>query len=329
MGLTISPNPLGVVQIVGTGVSVQVVNSTPSIDLTVTTGPPGKDGSAGLPSQSGQNGKFLTTNGSILSWATVATGGGSWGSITGALTDQSDLNTALATKATVSEYKTADSGLQDSTDELFAIAVQPAGGPLPARPNARKVAWFVTDQPTESGPEDVMFLIGNPLSVAESVRALCLASDFSTTSTTLAPVTDFTTAAGASEVWLFDAFLVIDASATGDIRLQPFGPSGALMTFGGSGLSTAATAGQTTATPGMVARANINGTDTSNTGTLTFGGTSVTGTPTLLTLRVSGSVRVSTTPGTIGFNVAQATSDGTYPTKVLAGSTITWRKVTT
>lgn len=50
-----------------------------------------------LPSQTGQNGKVLGTNGSALSWITNSSGV-AWGAITGTLTDQSDLVLALAAK---------------------------------------------------------------------------------------------------------------------------------------------------------------------------------------------------------------------------------------
>ncbi len=48
-----------------------------------------------LPSQTGNNGKFLTTDGSTASWATITTP--TWGSITGTLTAQTDLTTYLST----------------------------------------------------------------------------------------------------------------------------------------------------------------------------------------------------------------------------------------
>jgi hypothetical protein len=48
-----------------------------------------------LPSQTGNNGKYLTTDGTTASWATVS--GGTWGSITGTLTAQTDLTTYLST----------------------------------------------------------------------------------------------------------------------------------------------------------------------------------------------------------------------------------------
>ena len=58
-------------------------------------------GSTPLPDQTGNSGKFLTTNGSVASWGTAG-GGGTWGSITGTLSSQSDLNTALGLKADLS-----------------------------------------------------------------------------------------------------------------------------------------------------------------------------------------------------------------------------------
>jgi hypothetical protein len=50
-----------------------------------------------LPSQTGNNGKFLKTNGTNTSWATTVTSV-AWGSITGTLSDQTDLQTALDSK---------------------------------------------------------------------------------------------------------------------------------------------------------------------------------------------------------------------------------------
>lgn len=61
----------------------------------------GGDSGQGLsfPSQTGNAGKYLTTDGSSVSWATVASGGGSWGTITGTLSSQTDLQNALNAKA--------------------------------------------------------------------------------------------------------------------------------------------------------------------------------------------------------------------------------------
>lgn len=50
-----------------------------------------------LPSQSGQAGKVLKTDGSNANWDTGG-GGGTWGSITGTLSDQTDLQSALDAK---------------------------------------------------------------------------------------------------------------------------------------------------------------------------------------------------------------------------------------
>ncbi len=58
------------------------------------TGKPTFDSLA--PTQTGNTGKFLTTNGSVTSWAAIPFA--SWGSITGTLANQTDLVTALAAK---------------------------------------------------------------------------------------------------------------------------------------------------------------------------------------------------------------------------------------
>jgi DNA-binding transcriptional MerR regulator len=50
-----------------------------------------------LPSQAGQNGKVLGTNGADVAWVTNSMGV-AWGAITGTLTDQADLNSALSGK---------------------------------------------------------------------------------------------------------------------------------------------------------------------------------------------------------------------------------------
>lgn len=55
-----------------------------------------------LPDQTGQAGKFLKTDGSNASWDTAGGGGGgTWGSITGTLSDQTDLQGALDAKQNV------------------------------------------------------------------------------------------------------------------------------------------------------------------------------------------------------------------------------------
>lgn len=58
-----------------------------------------------LPAQAGNSGKFLTTDGATASWAEVAQGGGTWGSITGTLSDQTDLQAALDSKATTQQVE--------------------------------------------------------------------------------------------------------------------------------------------------------------------------------------------------------------------------------
>jgi hypothetical protein len=54
--------------------------------------------SAVIPDQTGQGGNVLGTDGTTLSWVAGSSGGGTWGSITGLLSDQTDLATALSGK---------------------------------------------------------------------------------------------------------------------------------------------------------------------------------------------------------------------------------------
>jgi hypothetical protein len=59
-----------------------------------------------LPSVSGNSGKVLGTNGSTISWVDNGSGGVSWGQITGTLSNQTDLTTALGLKADSSSLGT-------------------------------------------------------------------------------------------------------------------------------------------------------------------------------------------------------------------------------
>jgi len=77
-----------------------------------------------LPSQTGNDGKVLQTNAGILSWATAA-GGGSWGSITGTLSAQTDLQAVLDAKQPLDSDLTAIAGLTATTDN-FIVSVSSA-----------------------------------------------------------------------------------------------------------------------------------------------------------------------------------------------------------
>lgn len=86
-----------------------------------------------LPTQTGHNGQFLTTDGSILSWGTP-TMSVAWGAITGTLSDQTDLATALSgkeptlTKGSVSELTSSILSFSGNTNAVIGagltIAVQ-------------------------------------------------------------------------------------------------------------------------------------------------------------------------------------------------------------
>jgi hypothetical protein len=72
-----------------------------------------------LPTQTSNSGKYLTTNGTNASWATVASGS-TWGSITGTLGSQTDLNTALnALAAPTATFSTNTNTAQDPGQDAF------------------------------------------------------------------------------------------------------------------------------------------------------------------------------------------------------------------
>lgn len=73
-----------------------LVGSTQLFTISVSEqGPAGET----FPSQTGNSGKYLSTDGSAVSWQTVVGGTGSWGAITGTLSAQTDLQSALDAKA--------------------------------------------------------------------------------------------------------------------------------------------------------------------------------------------------------------------------------------
>jgi len=114
MSLTISPSPFGslVVSVAETGstLSVTTVATSPAV-LSMALGVPGPAGATGSQGPAGTNGTNGVgvaaggTTGQALvklsgtnydtGWATITSGGGTWGSITGTLSNQTDLYDAL------------------------------------------------------------------------------------------------------------------------------------------------------------------------------------------------------------------------------------------
>ncbi len=89
------------------GGALSAASASFSTALPLTSGGTGATTQAGaanavLPSQTSQSGKYLTTDGTNVSWGTVSAGGGTWGSITGTLSNQTDLQNALNAKASLS-----------------------------------------------------------------------------------------------------------------------------------------------------------------------------------------------------------------------------------
>ena len=115
MSLTISPSPFGslVVSVAETGstLSVTTVATSPSV-LTMALGVPGPQGDAGPAGSNGVGVAAGGTTGQALvklsnadfstGWATITSGGGTWGSITGTLSNQTDLYDALNGKLSLS-----------------------------------------------------------------------------------------------------------------------------------------------------------------------------------------------------------------------------------
>lgn len=85
---------------------------------------------ASIPDQTGNSGKYLTTDGSVTSWSTVSASV-AWGDVTGTLSNQTDLQSALNAKAASSHsHIIADTtGLQTALDAKLAtgLAVLLAG----------------------------------------------------------------------------------------------------------------------------------------------------------------------------------------------------------
>jgi len=115
MSLTIAPSPFGslLVSVAETGstLSVTTVATSPSV-LTMALGVPGPTGATGATGATGQGVAAGGTTGQALvklsgtnydtGWATISGGGGTWGSITGTLSNQTDLYNALNDKLSLS-----------------------------------------------------------------------------------------------------------------------------------------------------------------------------------------------------------------------------------
>ena len=129
MSLTITPSPFGslVVSVAETGstLSVTTVATSPSV-LSMALGVPGPQGEQGEPGANGQGVAVGGTTGQALvklsgtdydtGWATISGGGGTWGSITGTLSDQTDLYDALNGKLSLTGG-TLTGPITFSTDE--------------------------------------------------------------------------------------------------------------------------------------------------------------------------------------------------------------------
>lgn len=79
-------------------------------------------------------------------WASISSGGGVWGAITGTLADQTDLSTALSGKATSAQGALADSAVQPA--DLATVATSGAYADLSGRPpEANDIGLFLGGLP--------------------------------------------------------------------------------------------------------------------------------------------------------------------------------------
>jgi hypothetical protein len=135
MSLTISPSPFGslVVSVAETGstLSVTTVATSPSV-LSMALGVPGPTGATGATGATGQGVAAGGTTGQALvkssnsdyatTWATISSGGGTWGSITGTLSSQTDLQTALDGKLSLTGGTVTNGGYSyEMLDEGFVV----------------------------------------------------------------------------------------------------------------------------------------------------------------------------------------------------------------
>jgi len=118
MSLTITPSPFGSLLVSvaenGSTLSVTTVATSPSV-LSMALGVPGPAGATGSQGPAGANGVGVAAGGTTgqalvklsstdydTGWATITSGGGTWGSITGTLSNQTDLQSALDGKLSLS-----------------------------------------------------------------------------------------------------------------------------------------------------------------------------------------------------------------------------------
>lgn len=107
-----------------------------------------------LPSQTGNNGKVLSTDGSNSSWVTPS-GGGAWGSITGTLSDQTDLQAALDAKLFISVSPDFEPNGLNTTHQYHVLNGQMK--PLQASPDE---AWDLVYLGWNIDPDSSGFAIG-------------------------------------------------------------------------------------------------------------------------------------------------------------------------
>lgn len=184
-----------------------------------------------LPSQTGQGGKFLKTDGSNSSWDTAG-GGASWGSITGSLPAQNDLWNTLAGKVPVTTtvnnhalsanvtVTASDVGLGNVTnDAQIAKAIVDAKGDI--------ITATAADTPTRlasSGVNNQVLTVdtstatglkwATPSGGGESESVVVLTGTVANSTVNLANATGIAFTADANSTYIIETFLLWNASAS-------------------------------------------------------------------------------------------------------------------
>lgn len=168
-----------------------------------------------LPVDDGTTGQALTTNGSgVLSWTTISGGGGgTWGSITGTLSDQTDLQTALngktSTSTTISTTSPLSGGGDLSTNRTLTIANAAADG------STKGAASFAAND-FDASSGNVSLDYANGQAASGSTKGFLTSTDWAAFNSKISDISGFDTddlAEGVTNLYYDDALV----SANSDV----------------------------------------------------------------------------------------------------------------
>lgn len=181
-----------------------------------------------------------------------------------------------------------------------------------------KVRWKVTEAAVDG-------LLASIASLQSQIDSLSVPSVFAVavktaattrTTATLTNSTDLVLPLAASTTYLFEALLITDGATADDVKIAFTVPSGATITWTGTGLILAGAS--QTSTSMNISTVTASGTSASY-------GTLGIGTPT--TIRVRGVIVTSAAAGSLTLQTAQNVADAANPTSIYAGSYLVTQKV--